>query len=144
MSRIAFTIELAPQSTQRGNFIGRHPKTGRPIICTTKRKGSYQSMVAALAWQYRPAEPWTGAIRLDTTFIVARPQSMMGAKFPDGLIPMTRRPDRDNLQKGTQDALKPCGFWKDDSQIYTGSITKFYAEKNGAPRIVVEMEEVKS
>lgn len=142
MNKISFTIEISPQSTQNGNFIGRSA-AGRPIICSSRRKGTYQSMVAALAWQYRPVKPFTGPVILHTKFVLPRPKAMMGKKHADGLIPMSKRPDRDNLQKGTQDALSKCGFWLDDGQIFDGSITKFYAEKVGVPRIIVEMEEVR-
>jgi len=61
---------------------------------------------------------------------------------PDGWIPHTKRPDRDNLIKGTQDGLSAAGFWLDDSQIFAGEPLKYYAEKGGDARIIVRIEEV--
>lgn len=139
---ICFTLAICPQVIQGGNRIGRS-KAGKAFIFSSKRKSGYQLQVAAEASRFRPQRPFAGPIRLDLTFILPRPQSLMRKSDPDGWIPHTKRPDRDNLIKGTQDGLSSAGFWLDDSQIFAGEPLKYYAEKGGDARIIVRIEEVR-
>lgn len=138
---MTFILAITPQVIQSGNRIGRG-RGGKPIIFSSKRKKDYQFLVQAAAARYRPNRPITGPVRLDLTFVLPRPKCLLRKCDPDGLIPHTRRPDRDNLVKGTQDGLSLAGFWLDDAQICDGRTLKFYAERNGQPRIVVSIEEV--
>lgn len=138
---IRFTLSVCPQVIQGGNRIGRS-KAGKAFIFSSKQKSGYQLLVQAEASRHRPRTPLTGPIRLDLIFVLPRPQSLMRKCDPDGMIPHTKRPDRDNLIKGTQDGLSAAGFWLDDSQIFAGDTAKCYAEKHGQPRIIVRIEEV--
>lgn len=141
MSRISFTLSICPQTIQSDNRIGRS-KSGKAIIYSGKAKKDYQFLVAVSAKRYRPSQPFIGPLKMDLVFILARPKALMRKCDSDDLIPMSRRPDRDNLQKGTQDGLSAAGFWLDDAQIFDGRVAKFYAEKGGDPRIIVTIEEV--
>lgn len=98
-------------------------------------------LVKLAAIPYRPGKPFTGPIRLDLTFILPRPKNLKRKSHPEGWIPHSKRPDRDNLVKGTQDGLSAAGFWLDDAQIYDGRAAKYYAERDGKPRIIVGIEE---
>ncbi len=136
-----FTLSICPQVIQSGNRIGKG-KSGKAIIFSSKRKKGYQFLVQAAAARYRPSRPITGPVKLDLTFILPRPKSLMRKSVPDGWIPHPKRPDRDNLVKGTQDGLSAAGFWLDDAQIFDGRTTKYYAERGGDARIIVRIEEV--
>lgn len=136
-----FTLNVAPVSTQFGSRIGRTRK-GRAIIFSSPRKIRYQRAIHEAALPFRPKTPHVGPIRVDFTFILPRPKSLCRARDPEGLIPCPVRPDRDNLQKGTQDGMAKAGFWNDDAQICDGRTAKFYAEKGGSPRIIVTISEV--
>jgi Holliday junction resolvase RusA-like endonuclease len=68
---------------------------------------------------------------LDLTFILPRPKNLMRKSHPEGRIPHTKRPDRDNLVKVTQDGLSAAGFWVDDVQVFDGRVAKYYAERGG-------------
>lgn len=141
MSRISFTLSICPQTIQLDNRIGRS-KSGKAFMFSDKRKKDYLFLVWASANRYRPSQPFKGPLKMDLVFILPRPKAMMRKCDPDDLIPMPRKPDRDNLQKGTQDGLSASGFWLDDAQIFDGRVAKFYAEKGGQPRIIVTIEEV--
>ena len=141
MTSITFTLSLCPQAIQSGNRVGIG-QGGKAIIFSSKRKKDYQFLVRAAALRYRPSSPITGPVKLDLTFILPRPRALMRKSDADGWIPHPKRPDRDNLVKGTQDGLSAAGFWLDDSQIFDGRTVKYYAERGGDPRIIVSIEEV--
>lgn len=132
-----FTLNVSPLSIQHGNRLGLI--NGRPMMFKDARAKKYQEVVRLMARQHCPSTPLTGPLVVDFAFILPRPQKLRRNADPDGLIPCPSRPDRDNLQKGTQDALSD--FWNDDAQIFDGRTTKFYAEKNGAPRIIVTIKQ---
>jgi Holliday junction resolvase RusA-like endonuclease len=50
--------------------------------------------------------------------------------FPPGCLPMTKRPDRDNLDKAVLDSLKGIA-WKDDNQVFCGPPEKWYCALPG-------------
>jgi Holliday junction resolvase RusA-like endonuclease len=136
MNTISFVIPLEPKSLQ---FSGKRLmiRAGKPMFFKTSKASSYQSTITLLSRKYAPKQPLEGPIKVDFIFILPRPKNLFRKSDPEGLIPCDKRPDIDNLRKGTQDAIK--GFWKDDGQIYSGETMKFYAEKNGAARIVVNI-----
>jgi Holliday junction resolvase RusA-like endonuclease len=61
---------------------------------------------------------------------------------PPGPIPMTAKPDRDNLDKVVLDALTEIGLWIDDAQVYAGRLAKFWCAAGSPPgvRIVITLE----
>jgi Holliday junction resolvase RusA-like endonuclease len=109
----------------------------RPRFFKSSKAGSYQKAIKVLAKEHLPPYPLTGPLIVDFIFILPRPGRLNRKSDPDGLIPCPARPDRDNLQKGTQDALSD--FWIDDGQIFDGRTAKFYAEKGGGARIIVRI-----
>lgn len=133
---IRFTLDIPPQSCQFGKRVFVTP-SGKPRFFNDSRKERYQKAVANLAQRYAPPQPLDGPLCVDMTFVLPRPKRLYRRQDRPDLIPCDTRPDRDNLQKGTQDALGACGFWHDDAQIAAGSIGKYYAEKDGTPRIEV-------
>lgn len=92
--------------------------------------------------KHMPAAPWTGPVELWITFFFPRPARLSRQKDPDGPIPHTSKPDRDNCEKAVLDALKGL-FFLDDSQVCAGEVRKYYHEKNGHPRAEIEIGELK-
>lgn len=95
-----------------------------------------------------------GPVQLDLTAYFARTEKKLikgrglveichvppGA--PTCAIPMTAKPDRDNLDKVVLDALTEIGVWCDDAQVYTGKVSKYFAAANCVPgvKIVLTLE----
>lgn len=133
---IAFTLPLDPHSVQHG---GKRVAVinGKPRFFKTKKAASWANAVGLCANRYRPSQPFSCPVKLCVTFVIRRPQSLGGKKYPEGRLPAPKRPDLDNLQKGLQDALK--GFWEDDSQIVELSLKKVYSAKGEEPKIEVEI-----
>ena len=140
MTPITFTIPIEPKSVQHGaGRIGK-TKAGKAFIFKNKKASGYQQMITMLASRHAPNKPFSGPVRVDYCFILPRLKNLFRKKDPEGLIPHDKLPDRDNLTKGTQDAIK--GFWMNDSQLQSGETVKFYAEKHGSARIIVTISEV--
>lgn len=66
----------------------------------------------------------------------------MRKKDPDGLIPKLTKPDGDNVEKAVLDGMNGVVF-NDDAQVFGNSWTKWYSEKDGAPRVEIEIYTLK-
>lgn len=60
------------------------------------------------------------------------------ALMEDGKIRPTKKPDIDNVFKAIADSLNGIAY-KDDSQIISGTVSKFYSEQ---PRVEVTIKEI--
>ena len=100
------------------------------------------SLAARAAWGHAPVET---AIAVDLRFLLRRPSShytpkgKLRASAP--LYP-TSKPDRDNLEKSTLDALYGW-LWRDDAQVVDGVVSKRYVtEPHESPGAMVTMRTV--
>lgn len=86
----------------------------------------YRSALASFA----PSEPMIGPLRLVVKWLFPR------GRHKDGTYKDTK-PDTDNLNKMLKDEMTHTGFWKDDAQVASEIIEKFWAEVTG---IYIEIE----
>lgn len=99
----------------------------------------YKQQISWAARNHYKGEPLNGAIYLSLTFHMPMPESWSEKKKQRMNGQMhTKKPDRDNLEKGVCDAFNKI-VWKDDGQVCDGPIRKFYSFE---PRIEVEVKEV--
>lgn len=137
MTDILFVAHVRPHGKGR-------PRTavidGHARIYTPSATSRWESDFAAIAQLYAPAEIMEGPVRVDILAINARPKRLMRARDPDDLIWAPGRPDADNIRKSVLDALK--AWWNDDSQIVAGETLRVYAEKGGAPRLIVRIQSI--
>jgi Holliday junction resolvase RusA-like endonuclease len=134
MTRIEFTVVGEPKGQPRPRAFAR--KMGDKFVARVYDDGTaekWKSDIAIAGRPHIPAAPIEGPVRLDVDFVFPRPKYLMRAKDPAGEIPHTAKPDRDNCEKALLDALKTLGFFRDDSQVCAGEVTKWYAAKNGRP-----------
>lgn len=138
---IKFIIPVCPMSLQTS---GKQMiiRKGRPIFFKTQKASDYQKIIRLYASKYRPSVPWDCPIHLQVDYYLERPMRLNTKKFGVCAQYHDKRPDLDNLQKGTQDAFK--GFWKDDSQIVALTLRKFYAPAGSQPWIDVQMNKLPS
>lgn len=139
MATISFVVPAVPiaQPRQRHAVIGGHVRNYTPKDHPVQ---AYKAAVILAAKQAGIRTPLDGPVRLDIDFYLPRPKRLMRRKDPDGPILHTVKPDKDNLEKATMDALKGL-LWRDDAQICDGRVRKWYAEKDGAPRVEIVLEE---
>lgn len=89
-----------------------------------------------------------GAVRLYARFMLPRPKG----HFKTGKLFFetrksapafhTKKPDLDNLEKSTMDALTNAGVWLDDSQVAFKDTAKRYTETAGAIGATIIVSEV--
>lgn len=136
MNSISLTIPVNPMSLQSS---GKRMviRNGKPVFFKTKKASDYQKIIRLYTTQFKPKQPWDCPIHLKVDYYLERPQRLNSKKHSPECIYHDKRPDLDNLQKGTQDAFKD--FWIDDSQICSLSLRKYYCGKGEEPRIVFNM-----
>ena len=84
-----------------------------------------RAMLMAHVGQFQIAQPLTGPLRLTTKWLFP-----ITGKHQDGEYKATR-PDTDNLNKLLKDVLTDLHFWKDDAQVASEIIEKFWAQRTG-------------
>jgi Holliday junction resolvase RusA-like endonuclease len=140
--QIQFTVTGTPKAQPRARAFAR--KFGNVYSARIYDSGTaegWKGDIALAARPFVPPAPFTGPIIVDVDFLFPRPKSLMRRKDPEGEIPHTAKPDRDNLDKALLDCLKTLGFFIDDSQVFDGRPRKFYVSKTGRPgaRVTVRL-----
>jgi Holliday junction resolvase RusA-like endonuclease len=120
-----------PRFVKRGNFVQTYdPKTSK----------EFKEKLKGLAKKYHMS-PSERALEVSIVFYMGIPKSYSKKFREDALRKRelhVKKPDVDNLAKGTLDALTGV-LWKDDSQIVKLIIEKVYGE---IPRIEMEVHEI--
>jgi crossover junction endodeoxyribonuclease RusA len=126
--RIEFFVpgRVVPQGSKR------HVGGGR-MIEAAKGLRDWRHAVTDAAWTYRlERTAITGPVRVELTFILARPKSHYGTgRNADRVKPTaperpTTKPDVDKLARAVLDALTAAGIWRDDSQVVHLDALKTY------------------
>lgn len=95
-------------------------------------KAARAKLTAHLA-KHVPKQKYTSGIRLITKWLFP-----ITGKHQDGEY-KTTRPDTDNMVKLLMDCCTKCNFWKDDNQVASLVVEKFYSK---IPGIYIRIEEV--
>ena len=130
-------IPIIPKSVQHG---ARH---GRGRFYNDPEKVKYLNQIETESEGYIPDHPHLGPIRITFDFYLERPAWLNEAGIPENEpFPQWgyRGADWDNFCKGAQDGLAKCGFFHNDSQVFSGSATKWFSEETIGPRIEVKLE----
>lgn len=132
---VRFVVPAVPvaQPRQRHALVVGHVRNYTPADHPVQ---AYKAAVMLAAKQAGIRTPIDGPVVLDVDFYLPRPKRLMRKKDPEGRIPHTARPDVDNLFKSTVDALSELA-WRDDTLIFDTRARKWYAEKDGAPRVEI-------
>ena len=138
MIRLIVPAVPVAQPRQRHAVIGGHIRNYTPTVHPVN---AYKAAVMAAVAE-AGITPIDGPVAVDVLFYLPRPKRLMRKKDPDGPIPHTAKPDVDNLWKSTADALSGL-VWRDDSQVCRTRASKWYAEKNGVPRVEIEIAKVR-
>ena len=124
--RIEFTIHGKPQAKGRPRFarMGNFVKTYTP-----KDSATYENLVRTEFVQVFNGAPLSGPIRLDMKAYFPMPKSMRKADREQARfeqLPLTKKPDIDNLVKSVLDGLNTVAF-EDDKQVYAITCSKWYS-----------------
>ncbi len=109
-----------------------HVVNGKPVFYEpADLKAARQKLMGHLAG-HKPEQPFEHGIRLMVKWCFPC------GKHKNGEYRITK-PDTDNLQKLLKDCMTACGFWKDDAQVASEIVEKFWAD---VPGIYVRIEEL--
>tara|TARA_R110000751_G_scaffold81328_2_gene164052 strand:- start:3898 stop:4200 length:303 start_codon:yes stop_codon:yes gene_type:complete len=65
-------------------------------------------------------------VRVDLDFVFERRRSLFRRADSDARVYKATKPDRDNLEKLTLDALTAAGLWSDDGVVCAGEVRKWW------------------
>ncbi len=128
---IEFFLSMNPPTVthQEKKVTFRH---GKPFFYDTEPLKAARQLFTAALYPHRPPNPLPGAVRLLTKWCFP----LNSRHKVDGEY-KTTRPDTDNIQKLLKDVMTETGFWKDDAQVVSEIIEKFYAR---VPGIYIRVE----
>jgi len=142
MRRLIFTVYGLPVAQARAGR--RHfivpGKGGAARACSTafdpaKSKNWKQDVRLQVLAELRKAgsvpTAHEGPVVMDLFFYLPRPKSL-----PKRVKHHLKKPDKGNLEKGVEDALKGL-IWRDDSQVIDGRTRKQYGDP---PRVVIALQ----
>lgn len=98
---------------------------GRPIFYEPPELKMARSKLMGNLGQHVPEVPLTGPLRLTVKWLFP-----ITGKHQDGEYKATR-PDTDNLNKLLKDCMQELKFFRDDSQVASEIIEKFYSDRTG-------------
>jgi Holliday junction resolvase RusA-like endonuclease len=134
-------VEGEPKAQPRPRAFAR--KFGNKYSARVYDAGTAEGWKGLIAQSVRPhlaPTPHDVPLRVDIDFYFHRPGRLLRKRDPDGAIPHTSKPDRDNLDKAVMDALTQIQFWRDDGQACEGTIRKFYAAKGARAGAAISIQ----
>jgi len=136
---IQFTVygEPVAQARARATIIHGHIRMYDP-----KKSSSYKDYIKFVASEYAPSELIKGPLQMSVDIYRPIPKSFSKKKSAlaeSGTLRPITKPDVDNYIKAIKDALKNI-IWKDDSQVVSLVVNKFYSEQPRIEVIINEME----
>jgi Holliday junction resolvase RusA-like endonuclease len=126
MKPICFFVPGNPKGQPRARR-GR----GTHMYTPDTAKG-FKECIYFAAREHAPKVPFTGPVSMTLTAVFARPKTHFYTGKREGVlrpgVPTyhTSKPDRDNIEKAVLDALTRLRFWRDDSLVCDGPVTKRY------------------
>lgn len=122
-----FFIPMRPPTvTHHDKELHAFMRGGRPcavIHDSTELKEARAKLRAGLA-PHAPTAPMGGPVRLVVKWLFP------AGDHPDGSYKPTK-PDTDNLEKALKDEMTRLGFWRDDAQVASEIVEKFWADTPG-------------
>jgi len=106
---------------------------GKPVFYEPAELKSARAKLMSHLGQHVPKKKYDGPVRLIVKWCFP-----ITGKHQDGEYKYTK-PDTDNLQKLLKDCMTDCGYWKDDAQVASEIVEKFWAQ---LPGIYIKIEEV--
>jgi len=140
---IEFSIRcIPPKATaqQKGAFYNK--ALGRIQFFKKKDVAESETDYMTLFAPHVPAEPFRVPVRLDVSFVWPFRKTETKRVRERMLVPMTVKPDFDNLAKTLCDVMTKLFFWTDDSLVADGRIRKFWGASPGIHIRIVEIDEL--
>lgn len=109
-----------------------HVVNGKPFMYEPPELKDARAKFEAYLASHVPKEKLTGPIRLTTKWLYEK------GKHQNGEWKITK-PDTDNMIKLLKDCCTKLGYWKDDAQVASDIIEKFWAD---VPGLYIKIERI--
>mgnify|MGYP003672259290 CR=1 FL=1 len=121
-----------------GNPIGKGRARGTAVggyvrMYTPKKTADWESGAAMVLGAYWRRAPLEGCLEVEIMAMSARPKRLLRRKDPDGLMWKPSKPDSDNIEKSTWDALVKAGVIRDDCMVVLNRTWCCYAPRDRGP-----------
>lgn len=110
-------------------------RRGKPVIFDSSELIAVKAKLQGHLSKYIPEKPVTGPIRILIKWCYPATE-----KHPAGTW-KTTKPDTDNLQKALLDCMTRLGFWKDDAQVCSQIVEKFWSDVPGVFVFITQLED---
>lgn len=132
MSSIEFFMPMiVPTKTYQQKRIA--VKNNKPVVYEDEKLKDVRNKFMSHLWKYVPNESFKQGVRLIVKWCFKN-----NGKHTNGEYKLTK-PDTDNLQKLLKDCMTDLCFWKDDAQVASEIIEKFWAD---VPGIYIKVEKL--
>lgn len=108
---------------------------------TPERTARWEAGAAVMLRAAWSGGPLAGAVVVELDAVFARPKRLCRRVDPPGRLPMTGRPDIDNIVKAGLDALVRAGVVIDDAQVVTLTCRKRYTARDEGPGVDIAVRE---
>ena len=125
-----------PTVTHQAKQLHTYRKSGKPraVLHDSPQLRDAQAKLHAALAPHRPPAPLTGPVRLVVKWCFPLTGRHRSGDYK------TTKPDTDNLQKALKDQMTRLGYWKDDAQVCSEIVEKFWADPCGVYIVVEELE----
>lgn len=130
--QISFFLPIKPPTVTHQEKSIRVVK-GKPVVYEPAELKAARSKLMAHLGQHAPLVPMCGAVRLMVKWCFPITGNHKNCQWK------TTKPDTDNLQKLLKDCMTDLGYWKDDAQVASEIVEKFWAK---IPGIYIAAEEL--
>lgn len=126
-----FLKMIPPTKTYQEHRIGK-TKTGMVYMYEDRELKEIRARYRDMLDKFAPDQPMKGALRLVVKWLFPKGRHEAGTY-------KETKPDTDNLNKMLKDEMTRAGFWKDDAQVASEIIEKFWSDVTG---IYIEITEI--
>ncbi len=130
--RISFFLPMNPPTVTHQEKAIR-VQNGKPVVYEPAELKEARAKLEAYLAKHAPERPMEGAVGLLVKWCFP-----LSGSHIDGEYKITK-PDTDNLQKLLKDVMTTLHFWRDDAQVASEIVEKFWAR---VPGIYIETQEV--
>lgn len=102
-----------------------HVVKGKPVFYEPPELLDARQKFLAYLAPHKPKEPMQGAIRLSVMWCFPTKTKKKHGTYK------TTKPDTDNLQKLLKDCMEQVGFYKNDAQVASEMVEKFWSNMPG-------------
>ena len=109
-------------------------RNGKPVIFDSPQLYAVKAKLRGHLAKYVPEAPVLGPIRVLVKWCYPPTGKHQAGEWK------TTKPDTDNLQKALLDCMTKLGFWKDDAQVCSQIVEKFWSDVPGIFVYITSLE----